>query len=87
MDDVTTKLQACLETKLPFALSAGRIDMDEDLLDLGLDSLTAVELLLELEGAFDITFPDDMISGETFRTGRTLRRAILDLQGAAEADA
>jgi acyl carrier protein len=36
--------------------------------DLGLDSMAAVNLLLDLEQAFDVQIPDDLLSAETFET-------------------
>lgn len=36
--------------------------------DCGLDSLTFISLIVEIESVFDITIPDDIILMENFRT-------------------
>lgn len=50
-----------------------------DLYDLGLDSTTAVILMLEIEEKFGITFPDSMITEETFRTPGALSFVVESL--------
>jgi acyl carrier protein len=40
-------------------LPAERVSIDSSFEELGLDSLDAVNVLFELEGAFDINIPDD----------------------------
>jgi acyl carrier protein len=45
---------------------------DDTLTDLGLDSLSAVQLLGELEATFDISFPDDRVTTETLETVESL---------------
>ncbi len=50
--------------------------VDAELAQFGLDSLSAVNLLLDLEDTFEICFPDSMMTPETFRTASTIQGAI-----------
>jgi acyl carrier protein len=52
------------------------INYDVDLMQLGMDSMTAVALLLDMEKTFNIRFPDDMIVEDTFRTAGALKKAV-----------
>jgi acyl carrier protein len=52
------------------------IPLDQPLLELGLDSLGAVDLLLDLEQTFSVVFPDELLTRETFRDTRALGRAL-----------
>jgi acyl carrier protein len=56
------------------------IDVDTALSSLGVDSMAAVNLLLELEELFDIVMPDDLLTEETFATARTLWAAITSVR-------
>ena len=62
--------------------------MSTELVRLGLDSMSAISLLLDLEDAFKITFPRDMLDPKIFRTGDTLlaavRRLVESRPGAAQ---
>jgi len=79
MSELATKIDNCLRTQLPFAPD-GTIDPAADLRDYGLDSMSAIDLLLSVETTFDIRFPDALIGAETFRTATTLAAAIKKLQ-------
>jgi acyl carrier protein len=63
-------------------------DPAADLRDLGLDSMGAIDLLLDLEQAFDVVFPDELLTDETFRSVRSLAAALQTLvdetEGASE---
>ena len=45
-------------------------------MQLGLDSMTAVAVLLDMEKTFNIRFPDDMLVEGTFRTAWKLKKAV-----------
>jgi acyl carrier protein len=44
------------------------LQADTDLYDLGLDSTTAIGLMMAIEDQFSITFPDSMLTETTFQT-------------------
>lgn len=57
MDDIETKVLEIIaqQKRLPVE----RVTIDSSFDELGLDSLDAVNILFELEGAFDISIPDE----------------------------
>jgi acyl carrier protein len=75
MDDITTQFEECLRRHLRSAKSAS-INYDVELAQLGLDSMTAVAVLLDMEKTFNIRFPDDMLVEGTFRTAGKLKEAV-----------
>ncbi len=56
------------------------LEMDSDLPKLGLDSMSAINLLLDLEQSFDVVFPDELLVAETFRTPAALATAIDEIK-------
>ncbi len=62
-------------------LHDGSIEPHKPLRELGLDSMGAVNLLLDLESAFGITFPDELLTGEVFRTVESLADSVAALVG------
>ena len=54
---------------------------DGDLHSAGLTSLATVGLMLALEDAFDIEFPDSMLSRKTFASIASLAAAVETLTG------
>lgn len=54
----------------------GDIPMDEELTNLGLDSMKSISLLLDLENSLGFVFPDELLNAETFRTARHLISAV-----------
>jgi acyl carrier protein len=52
------------------------IPEDAPLVDLGLDSLGAIDLLFHIEEHFGVTFPDGLLNDGTFKTRRALQQAI-----------
>ena len=74
-DDITTRFEQCLRRHLRL-LKSDSIDYAVELVQLGLDSMTAVALLLDMEKTFAIRFPDEMIAEDTFRAAGTLKKAV-----------
>ena len=75
MDDITIQFEECLRRHLRSA-KADSINYDVELAQLGLDSMTAVAVLLDMEKTFNIRFPDDMLVEGTFRTAGRLKKAV-----------
>ena len=80
---VRAPLLAVLGKHLRLVADADGIPLTADLADLGLDSMAAVSLLMDLESTFDVTFPDEMLTAETFQSASTLEQAIVTLMGSA----
>jgi acyl carrier protein len=75
MDEITTQFEECLRRHLRSAKPAS-INYDVELVQLGLDSMTAVAVLLDMEKTFNIRFPDEMLVEGTFRTAGRLKEAV-----------
>lgn len=76
MDDLSTLLQPYLK----FVRCMDTVTVDDDLASLGLDSMGAIDLLLEIEEHFNIVIPDERLVEETFATPRTLWDVISELK-------
>jgi nodulation protein F len=61
---------------LPFLADGEPLAAGASLRDLGLDSLSMVELLATLEKQFDVRFRDEALSAATFATPATLWAAL-----------
>ena len=80
MDELADKLTSILRGHLGFLAPDQELPMDAELAELGLDSMGAITLLMDLEGSFDISFPEEMLVPETFRTADSLLGAIRTLR-------
>lgn len=57
-------------------LDSGSIAGDTDLFDAGMTSHASVKLMLALEDAFDIEFPDEMLQREYFSSIGNITRCV-----------
>jgi acyl carrier protein len=80
MNDWTSEFEAILRGHLPL-LGQEAIEPADRLVDLGLDSLATVSLLLDLEAAFSVTIPDEMLTAETFATASALWSVVSSPDG------
>ena len=71
-----SQFEDLLRTYLPFLGPDEALEPDTGLRDLGLDSLSTVELLATLENQYDVRFVDEALSLETFATPATLWAAL-----------
>jgi acyl carrier protein len=55
--------------------------MNSDLGEMGLDSMAALNLMLDLEENFGVVFPESMFTEETFATPDSLWKSLLILLG------
>lgn len=78
-EQLSEKLLTILCTHLKFADDPQSISANKRLDELGLDSMGAINLLLDLEDSFEISFPDYLLTEETFRTAGTLSQAVQSL--------
>jgi acyl carrier protein len=75
MDDITAQFEEVLLRHLRL-VKQDYVNYDAELAQLGLDSMTAVAVLLDMEKTFGIRFPDEMLVEGTFRTAGKLKEAI-----------
>ncbi|TBW33875.1 acyl carrier protein [Siculibacillus lacustris] len=62
-------------------VAVDQIDVDADLYELGMTSFASVQLMLALEEAFDIEFPERMLNRKTFATLAAIDRSVAELTG------
>lgn len=74
--ELAPKLQEILRPKLRFLTPGNAVPMDEDLGRLGLDSMASIDLLMEIEQELGVQIPDELMTAETFATGRHLLAVI-----------
>ncbi|TDQ04393.1 acyl carrier protein [Labedaea rhizosphaerae] len=70
------QFEELLRRYLPFLSPEDPIEGDTRLRDFGLDSLGMVELLAQLEAAYDVRFVDDALTLETFETPDVLWKTL-----------
>ena len=75
---VDEQYEAILRQHMPVAEDF-KFQDDTELGKVGLDSLTAVDVMLSLEDTFEIVFPDSMLTYEVFRHYASLRDAVQTL--------
>lgn len=61
------------------AIDADTIDETTDLFDAGMTSHASVNVMLALEDAFDIEFPESMLKRSTFESIAAIRTGLLEV--------
>jgi acyl carrier protein len=61
------------------AIDAREVDEQADLYELGLTSHASVDVMLALEDAFDIEFPDEVLKKSTFASVDNIARVVESL--------
>lgn len=81
--DVTDRLRKLLVEQLHQV--PGDVDWETaTLADLGLDSMTAIELVLAIEDTFDVQFSEERLVRETFSTLAELAAAVRTMIATSE---
>jgi acyl carrier protein len=75
-DKLSETLAELLRGHLNFLSAGADLPLHAKLSDLGLDSMSAVNLIFELEQAFGVVLPDHLLVRETFDTRASLEAAI-----------
>lgn len=79
MDD---QIRAVLAEHGRLALDATALGDNDDLYQAGLTSHASVNVMLALEDAFDVEFPEHMLRKKTFESVASIRAALDELVGA-----
>ena len=74
------QIRALITEHARLPVDVARLDDHSDLYEAGLTSLSTVNLMLALEEAFDVEFPDRMLGRKTFASIRSLSEAIAQLR-------
>jgi acyl carrier protein len=80
------RYEAVLRPHLPFAEPDRALQSGDDLKDLGLDSMETIQLLLDLESFYGLTFPDELLTADTFTSVGGLWAAVSPLIDADRAE-
>ncbi|MFD7132987.1 acyl carrier protein [Streptomyces sp. NPDC059894] len=81
MNDLSYRdFESVLRQTLPFLDADSPVDADASLTELGLDSLTLLGLVAELEDRLAVELPDELLVMETFATPSTLWSRLAELR-------
>ncbi len=69
--------------RLPVAVET--LSFDDDLYEAGLSSLASVNLMLAVEEAFDVEFPDHLLTRRSFQSIASLTSIVSGLRSSAVA--
>jgi acyl carrier protein len=74
-------IRAVLAEHGRLGVDAGSIDETTDLFDAGMTSHASVNVMLALEDAFDVEFPEQMLKKSTFESIAAIRAGLLEVTG------
>jgi acyl carrier protein len=83
--DATQVIREALENHGALAVDVSTLSDDQDLYQAGLTSHASVNVMLAVETAFDVEFPDALLTKGTFQSVSAIRDAIESLTGDASA--
>lgn len=75
------QIRAVLAKEGKLTVDVNTLGEDDDLYAAGLTSFASVQLMLALEDAFDIEFPEKLLGRRTFQSIASIAAAITDIQG------
>jgi acyl carrier protein len=79
------KIWAVLAEFAKLPVDVGTLDEDSDLYRAGLTSHASVNVMLALEDAFDVEFPQQMLRKKTFESVASIKDALGELLSTASA--
>lgn len=79
--DITSKVRAVLKEHGRLSLDPSTLGAHDDLYQAGMTSLASVNVMLALEDAFDIEFPDHMLKRSVFESIGAIGNAVGELLG------
>jgi acyl carrier protein len=85
MTDVTETIREALRGHARLPVDVDELGDDDDLYQAGMTSHASVGVMLALEDAFDVEFPDRMLTRSVFATISAMRAAVLELRESAAA--
>ena len=76
MNDIDSRIRAVLAKHGRLSEDANALDVNDDLQQVGMTSHASVNVMLGLEGEFDIEFPDHMLSRTVFSSIASISAAL-----------
>lgn len=81
-DTVTSEIRRVLRDHARLPVDVDQLDDRADLFEAGMTSHASVNVMLALEDAFDLEFPDDMLKRSVFGSVSDIAAAVEQLQAA-----
>jgi acyl carrier protein len=81
-DELKDQIREVLRDHARLPVDVEQVDDHADLFQAGMSSHASVNVMLALENAFDIEFPDRMLTRNVFESVDAIAAAIGELQGA-----
>lgn len=78
-DSLMEQIRTILAEHGRLAMSVSTLAEDTDLYEAGMTSHASVNVMLALEGTFDVEFPDHMLKRSVFASAASIRAAIEEL--------
>ncbi|MFQ3245522.1 MAG: acyl carrier protein [Arenicella sp.] len=79
MSELMTKIKGLMIEHLKMINSIDEIDDNAELTALGMDSMSATNLMIDIEDELDVVFPDELLTPETFFSPATLVNGVQGL--------
>jgi acyl carrier protein len=79
-DSVTDEIRRVIRAHARLPVDPEQLADDDDLFQAGMTSQASVNLMLGLEDAFDVEFPDRMLTRSVFESVASIRAALDELQ-------
>jgi acyl carrier protein len=80
MSDVTSEIRAVLKQHGRLSVDADELPAEAGLYEAGMTSHASVNVMLGLEDAFDIEFPDRMLTRRVFESIASIAAAVSELK-------
>jgi acyl carrier protein len=80
--DFDTQIRHILRDHARLNRDIAELGADADLYQSGMTSHASVNVMLALEGAFDVEFPDQMLKRSVFSSISSIRQALTELTAA-----
>ncbi|WOB07277.1 acyl carrier protein [Piscinibacter gummiphilus] len=78
-EEIEDKIRGVLRDHARLSKPVDQIDLTTDLYQAGMTSHASVNVMLALEGAFDIEFADHMLKRSVFTSVASIRDAVAEL--------
>jgi acyl carrier protein len=79
MDSIETKIRSLLAEHARLSKDIGLLGVSDDLYQAGMSSHASVNVMLAIEGAFDVEFPDHMLKRNVFNSIQSIQNALREL--------
>ena len=81
--DMTAEIREIIKNHGRLAVDVDSLSVDSDLYQAGMTSHASVNVMLALEDAFDVEFPDALLTRDAFATIASIERALSGIRTAA----